>query len=90
MSDTADLPAIDSPPAVREVLRKFRPRNFERGQTLIRNTYLQAEVQRSASLAYVLEGLVRGAWHRSAIAPQVRATAIVAGDRRWIGAGPSV
>jgi CRP-like cAMP-binding protein len=37
-------------------------------------------------VGYVVEGLVRGVWHRSRLAPASRATAIVSGDGRWIGA----
>ena len=84
MSDGHDRLPPDHPEMV-AVLERFPPIEFERGQTLIRNTFKQGVVGEPA-LGYVFEGLVRGAWNRSAIAPRHRATAVIAGDRRWIGA----
>jgi len=69
------------------VLAKFPPRVFERGETIVLNSFLQASGEKDEpALIYILEGLVRGAWNRSAIAPGSRATAVVAGDGRWLGA----
>jgi hypothetical protein len=81
-------PEIRLPPDHPEmvaVLERFPPVEFERGQTLIRNTFRQ-RVPAEPALGYVFEGLVRGQWNRSSIAPKLRATAVIAGDRRWIGA----
>ena len=82
------------------VLGRFPPQVFERGETLIENTLLQttdfgphaegavepAEPGAEACVGFVVEGLVRGVWNRNTIAPTNRATAIVAGDGRWVGA----
>jgi hypothetical protein len=84
MSDGQDLLPPDHPEMV-AILERFPPVDFERGQTLIRNTYRQG-VGGDPALGYVFEGLVRGAWNRNAIAPKSRATAVIAGDGRWIGA----
>jgi hypothetical protein len=84
MSDGQDRLPPDHPEMV-AILERFPPIDFERGQTLIRNMYRQS-VSGEPALGYVFEGLVRGAWNRSAIAPKLRATAVIAGDRRWIGA----
>jgi hypothetical protein len=73
---------------------------FERGETLIETVLLEtmdfapksgpgggAPVTESAPLVgYIVEGLVRGMWNKNTLAPRSRATAIVAGDGRWIGA----
>src|SRR5262245_38700224 len=80
MSDVHDLLAPDHPEMV-AILERFPPVDFARGQTLIRN-----DGPGTAALGYVFEGLVRGAWNRSVIAPRNRATTVIAGDRRWIGA----
>lgn len=72
---------------------------FERGETLLENSLLltadfadptdarevPVEPGPPPHLGYVLEGLVRGVWDRNTLAPANRATAIVAGDRRWVG-----
>lgn len=85
--------------AFRALLEKFPPELFERGETLIENTLLQttdfappvehgsaaAEPGAVPVVGYVVEGLVRGMWDKSSLAPAVRATAIVAGDGRWVG-----
>jgi hypothetical protein len=84
MSDGEDRLPPDHPEMV-AILERFPPVEFERGQTLIRNTYRQP-ISGEPALGYVFEGLVRGAWNRSAIAPKNRSTAVIAGDRRWIGA----
>jgi hypothetical protein len=69
------------------LLSRFQPETFDRGEVLIENTFLQTGADGTHPLlAYVHEGLVRGVWNRSKFAPRNRATAIVAGDRRWIGA----
>lgn len=68
-----------------ELLQRYPPRRFERGETVIVNTRHQQPAG-AGSLAYVIEGLVRGAWHGPFIAPDHHATTIVAGDRRWVGA----
>jgi CRP/FNR family cyclic AMP-dependent transcriptional regulator len=69
------------------VLQHFPPRVFERGETLVLNAYRQgAAGPDEPAMIYIVEGLVRGAWNRSAIAPGSRATAVVAGDGRWLGA----
>ncbi len=81
-SDTSDAPA---PTDLMELLVRFPPQRFDRGATIIVNTRHQ-EPAGEGSLAYVLEGLVRGAWHGPFIAPEHRATTIVAGDGRWVGA----
>jgi CRP-like cAMP-binding protein len=71
---------------VEAFLASEKPVEFDAGSTLILNTYLQpGAVDRTARVAYVREGLVRGAWHRPAIAPSHDATVLVAGDRSWIG-----
>jgi CRP-like cAMP-binding protein len=69
------------------LLRPARPTEFEAGETVITNTYLQSASPARAlpQVAYVDRGLVRGAWHRPAIAPAHRLTVMIAGDRRWIG-----
>ncbi len=86
--------------AVRPVLDRFPPQLFERGAILIENTLLETTdfEPREGSpepgtgkgpppvVGYVVEGLVRGQWNRNTLAPRNRATAIVAGDGRWIGA----
>lgn len=73
--------------AMAEVFAQFPPERFERGDVLIENTFMQTNADREhPMLAYVHEGLVRGAWNRSKIAPRNRATAVIAGDHRWIGA----
>lgn len=73
--------------AMAEVFARFPPERFERGDVLIENTFMQTNADREhPMLAYVHEGLVRGAWNRSKIAPRNRATAVIAGDHRWIGA----
>jgi hypothetical protein len=73
-------------PELRALLERFPPRVFQRGQTLVHNTRHQAAPQSAGSLAYILEGLVRGAWNAPFIAPANRATTIIAGDGRWVGA----
>ncbi len=80
--------SLDSAPHLRALLGRFPPRRFERGDTLVHNT-LHESFQRpgaAGSLAYIVEGLVRGAWNSPFIAPENHATTIVAGDARWIGA----
>ena len=73
--------------AMAEVFARFPAERFERGDVLIENTFMQTNADRDhPMLAYVHEGLVRGAWNRSKIAPRNRATAVIAGDHRWIGA----
>ncbi len=80
-------------------MAKFPPQVFERGETLLENILLEtvdfadpadaaavpAEPGPEPRLGYVHEGLVRGVWNRNTIAPANRATAIVAGDARWVG-----
>jgi hypothetical protein len=66
-------------------LVRFPPRRFERGDTLIHNTRHQSVPEGSGSVAYIVEGLVRGAWNRPFIAPNRQAATIVAGDGRWVG-----
>jgi hypothetical protein len=67
-------------------LASFRLRTFQPGQVLVFNTYGQTDVQdRVARVAYIRQGLVRGAWHRALLAPLHDTTTIVAGDRRWVG-----
>lgn len=68
-----------------ELLLRFPPRTFDRGATLIVNTRHQSPAG-PGMLAFVVKGLVRGAWHGPFIAPDHRATTIVAGDGRWVGA----
>jgi CRP-like cAMP-binding protein len=77
-------PAVTSPD-IAGLLLRFPPRKFGRGETIILNTRHQ-EPAGPGTLAYVVEGLVRGAWHGPFIAPDHRATTIVAGDGRWVGA----
>jgi hypothetical protein len=73
--------------AMAEVFTRYPAERFERGDVLIENTFMQTNADRDhPMLAYVHEGLVRGAWNRSKIAPRNRATAVIAGDHRWIGA----
>lgn len=86
--------------SLRALLEKFPPESFERGATLIDSPLLETadfeptaesgapntEAEAAPRVGFVVEGLVRGTWNRSPIAPQNRATAIVAGDGRWIGA----
>jgi hypothetical protein len=85
--------------ALEPVFGRFPPQNFERGETLIDTVLLETtdfepaggppgpedEFDEASLVAYVHEGLVRGVWNRSRLAPLSRATAIVAGDGRWIG-----
>ena len=67
-------------------LATFAPLEFEPGETVIANTYLQTTTRdRTPEVAYVVKGLVRGAWHRPAIAPSHHVTVAVLGDRCWIG-----
>lgn len=73
-------------PELRAFLGRFPSRSFERGETLVHNTRHQSAVPDSGSLAYVVEGLVRGAWNSPFIAPDHHATTIVSGDGRWVGA----
>jgi CRP-like cAMP-binding protein len=73
------------PPEISDLLRRFPSREFERGDILIENTYRQPSRVRRPTLAYVVEGLVRGVRNRSVVAPRNRATVVVAGDGRWIG-----
>ncbi len=69
-----------------EFLSAFTLATFDAGEPVLANTYLQAgAANRDAHVAYVHEGLVRGAWHRPAIAPSYDATVSVSGDRCWIG-----
>jgi hypothetical protein len=86
--------------ALRLLLDRFPLETFECGEVLIENVLLEttdftpSAGSRGAAAAapvpsfvgYVAEGLVRGVWNRSTLAPLNRATAIVAGDGRWIGA----
>lgn len=75
-------------PELRDFLTLCPPRQFDRGDTLIHNTYHRAAPRPDtspASVAYVVEGLVRGAWNGPFIAPETRATTLVAGDGRWVG-----
>jgi len=85
--------------ALAALLEKFPPQHFERGDTLIENVLLETtdfepvpgpsgtpdSPDPASFVGYVVEGLVRGVWHHSRIAPSSRATAIVAGDGRWFG-----
>jgi len=75
----AGLPAHLTP-----LLALFPLRRFERGEVLIDNTRHLAPPQ-PGSVAYVAEGLVRGAWNGPYIAPDNHATTVVAGDGRWVG-----
>ena len=82
--------------ALAPLLETFPPQSFDRGETLIENFLLETndfepeggpggpddEPDPDSLVGYVVEGLVRGVWHRSRIAPANRATAIVAGDGR--------
>lgn len=70
---------------LRDLLDRFRPRTFARDDVVIHNTRHEPG-DRGGTLAYVVEGLVRGAWNAPFIAPENRATTLVAGDGRWIGA----
>jgi hypothetical protein len=93
-------PAVPAGGVVRPVLERFPPQFFERGAILIENTLLDTtdfeprkgprpgpeEAGPPPVVGYVVEGLVRGQWNRNTLAPRNRATAIVAGDGRWIGA----
>lgn len=81
----AHVSALAAGVGVREIVERFPPRLFERGDTLV-EVPSPGVPRRPPCLAYVIEGLVRGAWHRSALSPETRATAIVAGDGRWVGA----
>jgi CRP-like cAMP-binding protein len=73
-------------PELRAFLSRFPLRRFDPPDPLIVNTYRQPGAEDHVPrLAYVQEGLVRGNWHRSIVAPTLRVTAVVAGDRRWIG-----
>lgn len=78
-------PVAETSPDLEDLLLRFPPLRFDRGETIIVNTRHQ-EPAGEGHLAYVLEGLVRGAWHGPFIAPDHRATTLVAGDRRWVGA----
>jgi len=73
-------------PEMRELLERFPPQVFQRGEILVHNTRHLDAPPASGSLAYVVEGLVRGAWNAPFIAPANRATTIIAGDGRWVGA----
>ena len=65
----------------------YETRGFERDDVVIKNTYRQSPAcPGSGMLGFVHEGLVTGKWHRSVIAPQLQAVAVVSGDGRWIGA----
>ena len=83
--DTDPTPNDPPPTGLGELLARFPPRRFDRGETVIVNTRHQ-EPAGPGHLAYVVEGLVRGAWHGPFIAPDHHATTIIAGDRRWVGA----
>jgi Crp-like helix-turn-helix protein len=82
---TRHRPAVATSPDLLDLLVRFPPRRFDRGETVILNTRHQ-DPPGPGSLAYVVEGLVRGAWYGPFIAPDHRATTIVAGDGRWVGA----
>ncbi len=85
--------------AFETLFEAFPPVLFERGATLIENSLLEttdfapADASRPGPapprcpsyVGYIVEGLVRGVWDRSTLAPRNRATAIVAGDGRWFG-----
>jgi len=85
--------------ALASLLARFPPIPFERGATLIENSLLEttdfalpvaprsahAGPDPNAFVGYIVEGLVRGVWNRSTLSPGNRATAIVAGDGRWVG-----
>jgi hypothetical protein len=73
-------------PEIAALLDRFPPQVFQRGETLVHNTRHQQAATGSGSLAYIFEGLVRGAWNAPFIAPANRATTIIAGDGRWVGA----
>ena len=78
----------DAALALRDFLAAHPPRSFDRGETLIHNTRHQSGqsgISAGGSVAYVVEGLVRGGWNRPFIAPRHQATTIVAGDGRWVG-----
>jgi hypothetical protein len=76
----------------------YPPQTFATGEVLIDSVFLQtADLGRTGPpttpdpafpplVGYIHEGLVRGKWHRRPIAPRVKATAVVTGDGRWIGA----
>lgn len=83
-TDAAARPAFAGHPELRALLALHPPRTFRRGETLIENTRHQDPPQ-AGSLAYVLEGLVRGAWNSPFIAPESHATTLVAGDGKWVG-----
>jgi hypothetical protein len=82
----SDDPPAGVPPELRVVLERFPPRVFQRGEVLVHNTRHQEPPRAEGSLAYVIEGLVRGAWNAPFIAPANRATTLIAGDGRWVGA----
>ena len=79
---TVHLEPVEGEPAGLEAaLERFPPRLFERGETLIR-----PRAGDPPSLGFVVEGLVRGLWFGSDLAPGCRSTATIAGDGRWFGA----
>jgi hypothetical protein len=77
--------ARGSPEGLRDLLDRFPPRSYARGDVLIENSYKRTEVLRQTWLGYVVRGLVRGTWNHNLIAPDNRATTSIAGDGRWIG-----
>jgi len=92
-------PGSSADAGLERLFARFPPEMFERGAPLIENALLETTDFAPASpgkapagppapsfVGYVIEGLVRGVWNRNALAPRNRATAIVAGDGRWIGA----
>jgi hypothetical protein len=83
--------------SVQALLAAHPPQTFERGEVLIEDSLLQTsdltvadttiEISPDAvHIGYVVEGLVRGMWNRNSAAPMKRATAVLSGDGRWIGA----
>ncbi len=93
------IPPGELAKALDPLLAKYPPQVFERGETLLENSLLQTtdfadptaapagpeDPSQVPHLGYVIEGLVRGVWDRNTLAPANRATAIVAGDARWVG-----
>jgi len=73
------------PPGPALLFERFPSRDFSRGEVLIDNTRHRTPPQ-DGSLAFIHEGLVRGAWNSPFIAPGSRAATLVAGDGKWIGA----
>jgi len=82
-----ETPSGGGPRLADRLIERFPPRRFDRGDVVLHGLVPGAPApKREPALGLVVAGLVRVSWMRGYGAPGSRASAVVAGDGRWIGA----